>query len=261
MSSPAPRPAASKQQKLLRAFNFPQTGVAATGTITCVTNANMADTDFITINTGFGKPVVYEYDKAANGVTAGRATWAAGASTAADVAATLRTAILANQSELTVVDNANGTLSLTHRVPCAAGNNAITENVANAGFTVAGLSGGVDPCGSILADTTIKLHKVKGRGWKIERVMLNLPVGLAADGTNYVNFKLIKGASTVMASWTTQTGVTGQGTITANTPVEMVLGSTANLYPADGEEISLFVDVTGSPTVPPGVVVIEATEL
>lgn len=265
MASPTPRNPARNQQKLTRAYHFPQTGVAATGLITCVTNANMADTDFITINSGVGKPVLYEYDKSANGVTAGRVSWTAGASSAADVAATLRTAILANQTELNVVDNANGTLTVSHRWPGAGGNNALSETVANAGFLVSGLSGGVDPCGSVLADTTVKLDKVRasGRSRKLERATLALPAGFTADGTNFVNFKLLKGASTVMANWSTNTtGNGGQGTIAANTFVELVLsGTTANLYLADTDELSLFIDVTGSPTVPPGVIVTEFAEL
>lgn len=116
-------------------------GTFATGTITCVTNANMADTDYITIGDGVNPVVLYEYDKAADGVTAGRVNWAAGASTAADVATTLKTAIEANQPSLTVT-RADGVLTLTSKIPGTAPNVTITENVANAGFLVTGLSGG-----------------------------------------------------------------------------------------------------------------------
>lgn len=262
MTSPRSRPAATDQQVYRRAYNFPQTGVVATGLITCVTNANMADTDFVTISTGVGKPTVYEYDKSANGVTAGRVSWTAGASTAADVAATLRTAILANQSELSVTDNTDGTLTLAHRWPGAGGNNTITETVANAGFLVAGLSGGVNPAGSVLADTTLKLEKIVGRSVRIDRVQLNLTTTLTANASNYCTFKLLKGASTVIASWSTNTTPTGNGTITANTPVAMIMTATgANQFLGDTDELSLFLDVTGTPTVPPGSITVVGVEL
>lgn len=259
MANPVPRTGAQLGKYRLP-FDFPQTGVVATGLITCVTNANMADTDFITIDTGISKKL-YEYDKSANGVTAGRVSWTAGATSAADVAATLRTAILANQSELSVTDNLDGTLTLAHRWPGAGGINTITENVANAGFLVSGLTGGVNPDGSTLADTTLKLDKIKVRPVRIDRVYLNLSTTLTANASNYCTFKLLKGASTVVATWSTNTtGNGGQGTITANTPVEMTMGTAAARGLAVADELSWFIDVTGTPTVPPGRIVVEGVE-
>lgn len=252
----------SQVGKYRLSYDFPQTGTVATGLITCVTNANMTDGDFITVPTGIGKPVSYEYDKSANGVNAARISWAAGATSAADVAATLRTAILANQSELSVTDNLDGTLTIAHRWPGAGGINTITETVSNAGFTVAGLSGGVSPDGSTLADTTLKLDKIKVRAVRVDRVYLNLSTTLTANASSYCTFKLLKGASTVVATWSTNTtGNGGQGTITANTPVEMVMGTLAARGLAVGDELSWFIDVTGTPTVPPGRIVAEGVEL
>jgi hypothetical protein len=262
MASPLPRNPARSQQKLTRVYHFPQTGVAAIGTYTADTNANMADADKVVLSDGF-RTVTYEYDKSANGVVAGNVTWTAG-TTAASVATNLKTAINANQPAFTVSDNLAGVLTITQRWPGAGGNVAITKTSSSA-MAVTGMSGGVDPCGSVLADTTIKLDKVRasGRSRKIERAALNLPAGFTADATNFVTFKLLKGASTVIASWSTNTtGNGGQGTIGVNTFVEMVLsGTTANLYLADGDDLSLFIDVTGSPTVPPGVIVTEFVEL
>jgi len=103
----------------------------ASGTITCVANANMLDSDFMTINDGINAAVIYEYDKSANGVTGGRVAWAAG-TTAATVAANLATAIRATQTNITVTDNGNGMLTLTSTV----GNLTLTENVTDAGFLV-----------------------------------------------------------------------------------------------------------------------------
>lgn len=102
------------------------------GTITCVAKASMADTDIMTINDGT-TTVTYEFDTAGNGVTGGRVQVnISGASTAASVAAILKTAINANQSYIAVTDNLDGTLSL------AATSKSIimTETVANAGFLV-----------------------------------------------------------------------------------------------------------------------------
>ncbi len=101
--------------------------------VTCATNANMTDGDYITIAVENGSTKTYEYDKSANGVVSGRVSWAAGAATAADVAATLATAIAGAQPELTVTDNTDGTLTITLLGKVV----TITENVAHASFTVA----------------------------------------------------------------------------------------------------------------------------
>lgn len=115
----------------------------ATGTITCVAKASMADTDYMTIGDGFTPAKVYEFDTAGDGVTGGRIQVNISSdTTAAQVAARLRTAILANQPGLNVVDNADGTLTVTHGWIGSQGNQTMTENVANAGFTVVGLTGG-----------------------------------------------------------------------------------------------------------------------
>lgn len=112
---------------------------------------------------------------------------------------------------------------------------------------------------SVSADTTTKIAAVKLRSVRVERVWLSVPVGVVADATNFVTFKILKG-STVVASWATS--VAGQGTITAATPVEMVLSATvANRFLADADILSVFVDVNGTITVPLGRVVVEGTEL
>lgn len=101
--------------------------------VTCVAKANLLDTDYVTI-TVRGVAVTYEFDTAGNGVTAGRVQVNVSAdTTAATVAARLRTAILANQSALTVTDPVNGTLILD--LPDATAL-TITETVADAGFTI-----------------------------------------------------------------------------------------------------------------------------
>jgi hypothetical protein len=115
----------------------------SSGTITCVTKANLAEGDYCTVGDGIVPAKLYEFDLAPNGVVAGRIVVdVSGATSAADVAAILRTAILANQPSLGVVDNADGTLTITHQWPGDGGNVTMTENVTNAGFLVTGLTGG-----------------------------------------------------------------------------------------------------------------------
>ena len=118
------------------------TGVGASCTLTADTNANMADGDTVTLNSGFGAPVVYEYDKSGNGVTAGHVAVTAG-TTAATVAANFRTAILANQPALNVTDNGDGTLTIKNRWPGAAGNNTNSKTSASA-LAITNFTGGLD---------------------------------------------------------------------------------------------------------------------
>lgn len=102
--------------------------------VTCVTKANAADSDYITIAITNVSTVIYEFDKTGDGVTAGRIRVdISGATTAASVAVILRVAILANQSVLTVTDNLDGTLTIT----APDRQMTIVETVANAGFLVA----------------------------------------------------------------------------------------------------------------------------
>lgn len=101
--------------------------------VTCVAKASFADTDYITVTIN-GVAVVYEFDTAGDGVTSGRVQVNVSTdTTAAQCAARLRTALLANQAVLEVTDNTDGTLT----VVAPARIMAITENVANAGFLVA----------------------------------------------------------------------------------------------------------------------------
>lgn len=100
---------------------------------TCATQANMADTDTLVITTATSTKT-YEFDKAGNGVTAGNVQVNISTdTTAATVAARLRTAILASQTELRVVDVGAG---LLHVEIGASRTLTVTENVAHASFTV-----------------------------------------------------------------------------------------------------------------------------
>lgn len=114
-------------------------------TITCVAQASILDTDFMAITVD-GATSTYEFDKAGNGVTTGRVQVNISADTTAiTVAARLRTAILATQTQLEVTDNGDGTLTVV--APDRA--MTITETVVNAGFTItAGLMSAAAAAGS-----------------------------------------------------------------------------------------------------------------
>lgn len=102
--------------------------------VTCATLADMVDGETLTIAISNGLTVVYEFDKAANGVAAGNVSWTAGAGTAAQNAATLKTAIDGTaQDTLVVTDNADGTLTITAPDQHA----TFSDTVAHASFTIA----------------------------------------------------------------------------------------------------------------------------
>lgn len=110
--------------------------------------------------------------------------------------------------------------------------------------------------GSVTADTTVKLWTVpSGRSLRITRVWYNNPTGLAQDASNTFNIKITDGTN-IAASWDTTTGA--QGTLTADTPVDLVLSATdANRVIAENEVVTLLLDETGTATLPAGVGMIE----
>lgn len=125
----------------------PVGGVAAVGKVTCVQKTLLVDTDFMTIGDGLGVPKLYEFDVTGGGVTAGRVAVdvSTATTTAAQVAARLKTAVEANQPSLVVTHNGTGALLIVHKIAGVVGNVTMTENVAATGFVVEGMSGGVDP--------------------------------------------------------------------------------------------------------------------
>jgi len=122
-----------------------QTGVAATGTITCVAKADMVDGETLTISDGTNTKV-FEFDVNGTGVTAGRVQVDVSSDTsAADIAARLTTAINGVTTGLlvTATDNLDGTIDLENDGTGSVGNATISDTVANAGFTHTGMAGGV----------------------------------------------------------------------------------------------------------------------
>ena len=96
-----------------------------------------------------------------------------------------------------------------------------------------------------------------GRTFVITRVWYNNVTGLATDASNYFTIKIADGtAGNVAASWSTLTGA--EGTLTANTPVDFTLSATPALRNIDGgEHVTLFLDETGTATLPAGYGIIE----
>lgn len=109
---------------------------------------------------------------------------------------------------------------------------------------------------SVATDETHKVWKVPaGRTFRLDKVMHINPTGLVQDASNYFNVKVMNGA-TVMANWSTQTGA--QGTLTANTFVNLVLSATdLNRVAAASAELAIFFDETGASTFPAGRTILE----
>lgn len=108
---------------------------------------------------------------------------------------------------------------------------------------------------AVTADTTVKLFTVPaGKRFRLLRAEYINPTGLAQDATNYFTVKVLAGA-TVMASWSTLTGA--QGTIAADTFVDLVNSATdSELIAAAAAVIALFLDETGTASLPAGRIVL-----
>lgn len=218
-------------------FEFEAPGVApvaATGSILCAADAAAGDGDTVTVGDGINPAIVFEYDKTSNGVAGTNTTWAVG-TTAASNATALRLLILAKFPSLSVVDNLAGLLTITHLWPGSGGNVTITET-GSVCTTVTGMSGGAGPA-TYTATTTTK-HRTAQRTMRVDKVEYINPTGFTGHASNYWELSLKKG-TTVMAQWSTDSDVAAEGTITANTPVNLTLSATvANQVAAVGDVLS-----------------------
>lgn len=103
------------------------------------------------------------------------------------------------------------------------------------------------------ADLTVKLFRAP-RECVIEKVDYINPTGLATHADNHFNIKILNEAL-VAANWNTDTGA--DETIAADTWVTLNLSATAaNKHLVAGEVLSLFLDESGTQTLPAGRVVI-----
>jgi len=115
----------------------------ATGLITCVAKANLIDGETVTIDDGTGAEV-FEFDLVPDGVGGGNVVVdVSTATTAEDVAALLSAAIVVTFGPGTAINNLDGTITYQSNVFGVAGNIASSDTVADAGFSITGLSGAV----------------------------------------------------------------------------------------------------------------------
>ena len=114
----------------------------------------------------------------------------------------------------------------------------------------------LDPA-STAASTSVKLYTVPaGRKLRVTRVFYNNPTGLAGNAGNFYTIQVLNAALQAF-SWSTSTAA--QGTLTADTPVELVKNATdANAVLPAGTVLSYAQTLTGAATLPAGRVVIEA---
>lgn len=107
----------------------------------------------------------------------------------------------------------------------------------------------------VTGDTTTTEFIVRAdRSFVVDSVKYYNATGLAQDASNYFNIKLLNGA-VVLANWSTLTGA--QGTLTADTAVNMVLNATpANLVVLPDGVLKLFLDETGTSDLPAGKMIV-----
>lgn len=122
-------------------------GVAAAGFITTVIQANIVDGETFTLDDGINPPVVFEFDKAGDGVTPGNTPVnIVAAVTANDVRDAIISAINGVGALLlmTATDGGAATVTLTQDVGGTHGNTTQTETVANVGFVLTDMTGAGD---------------------------------------------------------------------------------------------------------------------
>ena len=97
------------------------------------------------------------------------------------------------------------------------------------------------------------------RKFVLERVWYNNVTGLAQDATNFFDIRILQDAI-LAANHSTETGE--EGTLTADTPVELVLSTVAGaIVFAAGDEVILDLAEGGAASLPAGTGVIEGRYL
>ncbi len=99
--------------------------------------------------------------------------------------------------------------------------------------------------GAVAATVVHKLRTVT-RPMRVERVEYILPAGYTGHASAFYTIELRKG-TTVIASWSCDSDVVGQGTITADTLIDLVLSATDTDRVCDaGDVLSLALVKTGA---------------
>jgi len=137
---------------------------SATGSITTVATASLVDGETFTLDDGV-TAVTFEFDKTPDGVTPGNVAIDISALTTADE---VRDAIIgAIQGTggfgITAADGGAATVSLTHIAGGTIGNTTSADTVANAGFIVTNMAGGLDDgaFSTVLAAFATNKHKAR----------------------------------------------------------------------------------------------------
>jgi hypothetical protein len=127
------------------AANGAPTAVQATGTITTVASANLAEGDYFVVDDG-RRRVYFEFTKGgASGFVSGQPLVRIDVSAvlaAAAVKALIIAAINGAGLDITASDGGGAVTNLTHNLYGADGNRPVIEHVADAGFTVTGMANG-----------------------------------------------------------------------------------------------------------------------
>lgn len=257
------RPNYNLQERLVFAHAVAGTPGWASCTITCDANTGMTSGNTVTIFDG-SRTVTYVWSASAQ--TLPLIQWTEGAGTAAQNAATLVTAINAQQPGL--VTSINGAVVTLTQNWDGSGGNSTTQNAkvsASGVFAITQWSGGQDAGGalqpSLGAQTVTKWGTAVPKAFIVDRVYYVNPTGFAANASAYWTIA-VKSGSTVIASWSTQsTGSGGNGAITAGADTELVLNSTlANTVfgGASAAQFSVVVTPSGSPSaLPAGQLIVE----
>jgi len=123
-------------------------GWRANGLLTVVAGSALLDGETFVLSDGTHVPQSFEFDVANDGVVGGHVEIdIAGTETPAQVGALCAAAIDATTSATftyDAIDNLDGTVALWNTTWAAAGNTAQSETVADAGFVVTNMTGGVD---------------------------------------------------------------------------------------------------------------------
>lgn len=171
----------------------------ATGTITVVAVASLADGDYFTIIDSKGRTWVFEYDVTGDGVTAGRvqvnvstdttATHVRDRTITAINAATAVEGGVTEAIDITAAIGGSAVINLRAKSPGTVGNRTITENVANAGFTVSGMSGAIDALTSYAAESAVLIPRPK-QGYLTDTALLEFYTVAAASVTQTLSARV-----------------------------------------------------------------------
>jgi hypothetical protein len=111
----------------------------------------------------------------------------------------------------------------------------------------------------VTADTTTTEWAVPSdRSFILDKAQYYNATGLANHATDFFNVKVLAGA-TVMANWSTETGQ--EGTATADTVLNMTLAAESARVCAPGTAVKLFLDESGTATLPAGKVILHGRYL